>query len=276
MTAAPAASANAVISFNAASDAVINAYNFVLMYTDYAALELAPYVLQFLPFGYVITNQIYAIYPPITDVTDSVVYDLVAPVLNDPLNLAVWANGISAVAYTSVASLLNVGINEINLVINYFLGFIPPLPPIPPWPFLAAPATAAAATAAATVAAPTPRPGVKPAAGAVQPALERVKTAVSDVATKAKTVVDTSVADVADVATPAQSAAPDAAAIDTPTDVTTDTDVTPPHPTVSTTSKAPGSATAAVSGAKKAPKSVTKAGKAAKSDKSAGSAGGGE
>jgi hypothetical protein len=274
-TAAPAASANAVISFNAASDAVINAYNFVLMYTDYFALQLAPYVLQFVPFGFVITNQIYAIYPPITDVTDSVVYDLVAPVLNDPLNLAVWANGISAVTYTSLASLLNVGINEVNLVINYFLGFIPPLPPIPPWPFLAAPATAAV-TAAAAVAAPTLRPGVKPAAGAVQAALGRVKSAVSDVATTAKTVVDTAVADIAGVATPAQTAAPDATAVGTEADVTPDTDVTPPHPTVSKAAKAPGLATAAVSGAKKAPKNVTKAGKAAKADKSAGSTGGGE
>ncbi|MET0896955.1 MAG: hypothetical protein ABWY45_03475 [Mycobacterium sp.] len=133
---------------NSASDFVNWFYQGIVEWTDYFALELAPYVLQFLPAGWLITNQIYAIYPPIIDFTDSIVYDLIDPVLNDPLNLQVWANGIGAVAYTGVASLINVAINEVNLVIDYFLSWLPPLPPLPPWPFsaVAADATAQAAT----------------------------------------------------------------------------------------------------------------------------------
>jgi len=130
----PLAAADVTVQ-NAASDFVTWLYDGILYWTDYLALELAPYVLQFLPGGWLITNQIYAIYPPIVDFTDSIVFDLINPVLNDPLNLQVWANGIGAVAYTGLASLINVAINEINLVIDYFLSWIPPLPPLPPWPF---------------------------------------------------------------------------------------------------------------------------------------------
>lgn len=119
---------------NAASDFVDWVYEGILEWTDYFALELAPWALGWIPFGGYISDQIYALYPPFIDFTDSIVYELIDPVLNDPLNLAVWANGIGAVAYTAVASLLNAGINEINLVIDYFLGWLPPLPPIPPWP----------------------------------------------------------------------------------------------------------------------------------------------
>ena len=135
---------------NTASDFVTWFYAGIVEWTDYIALELAPYVLQFLPGGGLITNQIYAIYPPVIDFTDSVVFDLINPVLNDPLNLQVWANGIGAVAYTGVASLINVAINEVNLVIDYFLSWLPPLPPLPPWPpFPVAAADAAVQTTAA-------------------------------------------------------------------------------------------------------------------------------
>jgi hypothetical protein len=134
---------------NSASDFVTWFYEGIVEWTDYFALELAPYVLQFVPAGWVITNQIYAIYPPIIDFTDSVVFDLINPVLNDPLNLQVWANGIGAVTYTGVASLINVAINEVNLVIDYFLSWLPPLPPLPPWPFSTAAAVQTAAPAGA-------------------------------------------------------------------------------------------------------------------------------
>jgi hypothetical protein len=123
-----------VTAANPASDFVNWVYAGIIQWTNYFAEELAPYVLQFVPFGWLITDQIFAIYPPIIQFTDSVVYQLIDPVLNDPLNLEVWANGLSAVAYTAVASLVNVAINEVNLVIDYFLGWLPPLPPIPPWP----------------------------------------------------------------------------------------------------------------------------------------------
>ncbi|WP_197381999.1 hypothetical protein [Mycolicibacterium mengxianglii] len=127
---------------NAASDFVDWLYSGAVQWADYLALELAPYALGWLPFGGFITDQIYALYPPIIDFTDSVVYDLINPVLNDPLNLQVWLNGLGAVGYTAVASLINAGINEINAVIDYFLSWLPPLPPIPPWPFSATVQTA--------------------------------------------------------------------------------------------------------------------------------------
>ena len=277
--AATIAAVSAATPLNAASDAVVNAYNFVLLYADYVALQLAPYVLQFLPFGWVITNQIYAIYPPITDFTDSVVYDLVAPVINDPLNLAVWANGISAVTYTAAASVLNVAINEVNLVINYFLGFLPPLPPIPPWPSLAAPAAVTAAVAApksvemlTTDVAEGLAPGLtKPRASASKAAMAPIKEVTSDVAATAKTVVDSAATDLAAAVTPVERALLPAEAGTMPPRSRT------PPAKVSRTAVAPTSVAAtAVSGAKKALKSVTKAGKTAKSDKSAGSASAGE
>ncbi|CAN5122829.1 hypothetical protein BH09ACT8_BH09ACT8_59820 [soil metagenome] len=296
-TGVPAPATTAAVSaanpLNAASDAVVNAYNFVMMYADYVALQLAPYVLQFLPFGWVITDQIYAIYPPITDFTDSVVYDLVAPVINDPLNLAVWANGISAVTYSAAASVLNVAINEVNVVINYFLGFLPPLPPIPPWPSLAAPSTAAAPKSVemlTTDVAQGLAPGLaKPLARASKAAPAPIEEVASDVATTAKTVADTAATDLAAAVTPVRSAAPavaGTATVDTTTtapavaptaETPTDVGVVTPPAKASRTAKAANSVSAAaVSGAKKALKSVTKAGKTAKSDKSAGSAAGGE
>lgn len=137
---------------NAASDFVDWAYQGILQWTNYFALELAPWALGWFPFGGLISDSIYALYDPIVTFTDSVVYGLIDPVLNDPLNLAVWTNGLSQVAYTAVASLLNAGINEINAVIDYFLGWLPPLPPIPPLSAaaettLAAPADVAGAQA---------------------------------------------------------------------------------------------------------------------------------
>ncbi|ANW66257.1 hypothetical protein BCA37_24190 [Mycobacterium sp. djl-10] len=147
----PVTGAGDISTQNAASDFVNWVYAGIVEWSAYLALELAPYVLGFLPGGWLITDQIYALYYPILQFTDSVVFDLIDPVLNDPLNLAVWANGISAVAYTAVASLLNAGINEVNLVIDYFLSWLPPLPPIPPWPPFPGAAAAADVTAQAAV-----------------------------------------------------------------------------------------------------------------------------
>jgi hypothetical protein len=153
-----------VTAQNAASDFVDWVYQGIVEWADYFALELAPWALGWIPLGNLITDQIYALYPPIIDFTDSIVYDLVDPVLNDPLNLAVWANGLSAVAYTAVASLINAGINEINLVIDYFLGWLPPLPPIPPWPPFP---VSADATPAATADLMTPQALPGPIAGPI-------------------------------------------------------------------------------------------------------------
>ncbi|GAA1646947.1 hypothetical protein MMUR_19350 [Mycolicibacterium murale] len=147
----PVPGAGDISTQNAASDFVNWVYAGIVEWSMYLALELAPYVLGFLPGGWLISDQIYALYYPILQFTDSVVFDLIDPVLNDPLNLEVWANGISAVAYTAVASLLNAGINEVNLVIDYFLSWLPPLPPIPPWPPFPGVAAAADVTAQAAV-----------------------------------------------------------------------------------------------------------------------------
>lgn len=202
-----AAAVGGPTTLNAASNAVDAVYQAVLYWTDYFALDLAPYVLGWIPFGGLISDQIYAIYPPVVDFTDSVVYDLVDPVLNDPLNLAVWANGLSAVAYTGAASVVNVGINEVNLVINYALGWLPPLPPIPPIPpwTLSTAAVTSTAAVAKTLAvpaqsAPTSIPALaKGALAPVEPGLDTAATAVKDVVSgelpaPTPVVVETSVA----------------------------------------------------------------------------------
>jgi hypothetical protein len=181
--AAKAAAVGGPTTLNAASNTVDAVYQSILYWTDYFALDLAPYVLGWIPIvGGLITNQIYAIYPPVIDFTDSVVYDLIDPVLNDPLNLAVWANGISAVAYTAGASVINVGINEVNVVINYVLGWLPPLPPIPPIPPWTLSTAAVSKTFAATAQAElTSIPAlVKAALAPVQQGLEDATTAIKD------------------------------------------------------------------------------------------------
>jgi hypothetical protein len=113
---------------NAASDFIVNAWDAAVPWIDYG-VDLATYVLQFVPFGYLVGDQINIFYNSLFPIADSFVLDLVAPVVDDPLNLNVWANGIGDVARTSVTSFVNLGINEFN----YFFGWlIPPIPPIGP------------------------------------------------------------------------------------------------------------------------------------------------
>ena len=92
-------------------------------------VELAQYALQFIPYGYLIGNQIGIVYDTLVlPISDSVVYDLIIPVVNDPLNLASYVNGAVAVGSTTVNSFINFGIAEFN----YFFGWlIPPIPPLP-------------------------------------------------------------------------------------------------------------------------------------------------
>ena len=130
------AAAAVAAPLNAASDWVIGAYQWLQYWANYG-VELADYVLQFLPFGYFIGDQITIFYDfLITPIADSVVYGLIVPVLNDPLNLSTWADGLVNVGQTSITAALNTAIVEFN----YFFGWlIPPLPPlpIPPLPFAA-------------------------------------------------------------------------------------------------------------------------------------------
>jgi hypothetical protein len=118
---------------NSASDWVTGAYQWLQYWVNYG-IELADYVLQFLPFGYFIADQVNIFYDYlITPIADSVVYGLIVPVLNDPLNLTTWVDGLVNVGQTSVTAAINTGIAEFN----YFFGWlIPPLPPrpIPPLP----------------------------------------------------------------------------------------------------------------------------------------------
>jgi hypothetical protein len=124
------------VPLNAASDAIINAWNAALPWIDYG-VNLTDYVLGFIPYGYLIGDQISIVYYSlIRPVANSFVVNLVAPVVNDPLNPASYVNGLATVGSVTVTSLINLGINEFN----YFFGWL--IPPIPPLPL----ATAAEAT----------------------------------------------------------------------------------------------------------------------------------
>ncbi|MGY4711137.1 hypothetical protein ACXDF8_16505 [Mycolicibacterium sp. CBM1] len=144
-TAVAAASAN-----NAASDWVISAWNWADYWISYGA-ELTQYVL-----GWVWPLSLIGDQAPIlwdnfgSPIGDATVYGLIAPVLNDPLNPAVWSAGLTVVAQTIVAATVNTAVAEFN----YFIGWI--LPPLPPLPFPPLPSAAATTAAAATSASATP------------------------------------------------------------------------------------------------------------------------
>jgi hypothetical protein len=127
-----AAAAAAPAPLNAASDWVVGAYQWLQYWVSYG-VDLADYVLGFIPFGYFIGDQINIFYDfLITPIADSVVYGLVVPVLNDPLNISTWVDGLVNVGQTAITAAINTGIVEFN----YFFGWlIPPLPPLPIPPF---------------------------------------------------------------------------------------------------------------------------------------------
>lgn len=133
---------------NAASDWVIAAWNWADYWISYGA-DLTQYVL-----GWVWPLSLIGDQAPIlwnnlgSPIGDATVYGLIAPVLNDPLNPAVWSTGLTIIAQTTVAALVNTAVAEFN----YFVGWLlPPLPPLPfpPLPFAAAASPAAASRAAA-------------------------------------------------------------------------------------------------------------------------------
>ena len=148
----PTAQASATAN-NAASNAVDAIYQLVMPYVDYWALELGPYLLGWVPFGYLIADQLYIWYPNFTaPLTYTTVYEFIDPVLNDFWNPTVWRDGLTAVANTARYGLGAV----VNSEIAYFwsLQWFPfPLPPLPPLPFAAV--NVANATAQRT---PGPKP----------------------------------------------------------------------------------------------------------------------
>ncbi|MGA5465735.1 hypothetical protein [Mycobacterium sp. NPDC050041] len=118
---------------NAASDLLISSYQFIQEWIDWG-VDVAIYATQFfgwVPFVPLAGAQINLFYYElIRPIADNVVYDFLAPVLNDPLNLGVWVDGAANAIGDSVIDAINFGIQEFN----YFFGWaIPPVPPIGPF-----------------------------------------------------------------------------------------------------------------------------------------------
>ncbi|MDH6244603.1 hypothetical protein [Mycobacterium sp. OTB74] len=164
-SAAATVGSNAVVApQNAASDWLINAYQFIQYWVDYG-VDLSQYILGWIPFGYLIGDQVGIVYYNLVrPVADTTVYNLLVPVLNDPLNPAVWLNGIGDVAWSVGAGLVNTGVAEFN----YWFGWLlPPLPPLPPLPLAATAATSLAAALGVTTSAATPAQTVRSVIGSV-------------------------------------------------------------------------------------------------------------
>jgi hypothetical protein len=155
-SAVPATAPNAAVTAvpapqNAASDFIVNAWNAVLPWIDYG-VNLTGYVLGFIPYGYLIGDQVSIVYYSLVrPVANSFVVDLVAPVVNDPLNIFSYTNGLIALGSVTVTSLINLGINEFN----YFFGWL--IPPLPPLPFAAKQSAPSVQLAAAATAADPPQ-----------------------------------------------------------------------------------------------------------------------
>jgi len=116
---------------SAASNVIDSVYAVTRYWANYVALELGPWAIGWLPFGYLINDQIYIWYPSfVLPVVDSYVYQFLDPVVSDPLNLAVWANGIGAVVNTAVNGFVSSVQQEITYLIS--LQWLPfPIPPLP-------------------------------------------------------------------------------------------------------------------------------------------------
>lgn len=114
---------------NAASDFIINAWDAALPWINYG-VGLVDGALGWVPGLAIIGNQVSLVWTYFGEpVADSFVRDLLAPVVNSPLNLDTWANGFGAVASTTVNSLVDTGVAEFD----YFFGWlIPPIPPAAP------------------------------------------------------------------------------------------------------------------------------------------------
>ncbi|WP_396927132.1 hypothetical protein [Mycolicibacterium sp.] len=150
----PRAQASATANNNA-SDAIDSAYNVIMYWANYWANDLGPYLLGWVPFGYLISDQIQIWFNTFTvPVSASFVYDFLDPVVNDFWNPTVWRDGLTALAQTTWNSFGATVNQEIAYVIS--LQWFPiPLPPLPPLPFAALKTPAAAASADTTAAAKT-------------------------------------------------------------------------------------------------------------------------
>lgn len=150
----PAAAASAaatpqasVTANSTAGDWVISSWNFIDYWVSYAA-DLTQYVLGWVwPLSLIGDQAPLLWYNLGQPIGNALVYGLIVPVLNDPLNLAVWGTGINIVVQSTVAAAVNTVLAEID----YFIGWI--LPPLPPLPFPPLPGAAVAAAPLAAAAA---------------------------------------------------------------------------------------------------------------------------
>ncbi|MGV0745441.1 hypothetical protein [Mycolicibacterium sp. XJ870] len=140
---------------NAASDWLTWGYQGIQEWVDWGvnyAADLAFWAAGWgVPFAGLIGNQIDLFYYElIRPIADNIFYQLVVPVVNQPLNIFAWTNGIANAIGYSVNDVIDFGYREFD----YFFGWIlPPLPPLPPiWPFntLATTTTLAAASSLAS------------------------------------------------------------------------------------------------------------------------------
>ncbi|OLP00795.1 hypothetical protein BVU76_18575 [Mycolicibacterium porcinum] len=136
---APAAATTGEVGVqNAASDWLTWAYDGIQSWVDWGvdyAQQVAWYLARWgVPFAGLIGDQIGLFYDYlIRPIADNIFDQLVVPVVNNPLNLIVWIDGIANAIGYSVNDAINFGVQEFN----YFFGWIiPPLPGPPPiWPF---------------------------------------------------------------------------------------------------------------------------------------------
>lgn len=141
---APAAAVTGDVAVqNAASDWLTAGYQFIQYWVDYG-VELADWVLGWIPGGWIIGEQVDIFYNTlIRPIANAIFYEAVVPIVNNPLSLSVWVDSIGNAIASSVNPVINFGIAEFN----YFFGWIlPPLPPlpIPPLPGVATTQTLAA------------------------------------------------------------------------------------------------------------------------------------
>ena len=135
------------VAQNAASDLIDGVYSVSRYWANYVSLELGPWLINWIPFGYLVSDQIYIWYPNfVLPTVDSFVYDFLDPVVNDPFDLTVWADGIGAIINTAANGIVNGVSDEINYIVTF--GWFPiPLPPLPNFPLPGSPSASESATA---------------------------------------------------------------------------------------------------------------------------------
>lgn len=167
LAAAHLASAPVVGVQNAASDWLTNAYVNIQAWVDWGvdyATDVMYWLGWFVPFSGTIAAQTDIFYYTlIRPISDNIFYGAVVPIVNNPLNLGVWANGIWNAARWSVSDVVNFGIAEFNYFFGWLIPPIPPLPPIGPLAATQPPNLAAAVKTALTNLASALNPAKAPA-----------------------------------------------------------------------------------------------------------------